>query len=67
MNLTEVNSSNINKIGYENGNLYVEYKSGSTYLYKDFPQNLYESFMSAESKGRFMNSEVKGKYEYEKI
>ena len=67
MELKEVNSSNIRKIGYENGDLYVEYKSGNTYIYKNIPQNLYESFMKAESKGKFMNAEVKGKYEYKKF
>ena len=67
MELKEVNSSNIRKIGYEDDTLYVEYKSGATYAYKKFPKNLYESFLEAESKGRFMNSEVKGKYEYERV
>ena len=66
MELKEVVSSNINKVGYDNNTLYVQYKSGVTYKYKNFPQNLYESFLEAESKGKFMNSEVKGKYEYEK-
>lgn len=67
MELKEVNSSNISKIGYEDDTLYVEYKSGTQYKYKGFPKNLYESFLEAESKGRFMNAEVKGKYEYERV
>jgi len=65
--LTEVVSSNINKIGYENNNLLVEYKSGVKYQYKEVPQELYEKLISAESKGRFMNSEIKGKFEYIRI
>ncbi|MBQ6627966.1 MAG: KTSC domain-containing protein [Methanobrevibacter sp.] len=67
MELKEVVSSNITNVGYENDTLFVKYKSGATYKYKNFPQELYESFLEAESKGRFMNTEVKGKYEYEKI
>lgn len=67
MNLIEVNSSNISKVGYENNSLIVEYKSGALYKYKDFPKNLYENFLKAESKGKYMNSEVKGKFEFEKI
>jgi len=67
MQLREVNSSNISKIGYENDTLLVEYKSGTQYRYKNVPTTLYEEFLKAESKGRFMNSNVKGKYEYERV
>ena len=67
MQLREVNSSNISKIGYENDTLLVEYKSGTQYRYKNVSTTLYEEFLKAESKGRFMNSNVKGKYEYERV
>jgi len=64
MELLEVVSSNINKIGYENNCLFVEYKSGVRYKYKDVPEELFTKLREAESKGRFMNSEIKGKFEY---
>jgi len=67
MNLTEVNSSNINKVGYDNNDLLVEYKSGVLYKYLNVPKKLYEEFLNSESKGRFMNSNIKGKFEYSKI
>ena len=64
----KVESSNINKIGYgTHEDLYVEYKSGNTYKYKGVPHDLFEEFTKAESKGRFMNEKVKGKFDYEKV
>ena len=67
MELKEVLSSNIKRIGYDDKCLLVEYMSGAMYKYKDVPRSVYKQFLEAESKGRFMNSEVKGKYEYERV
>lgn len=66
-NYIKVNSSNINAICYEGNDLLVEYKSGTKYRYKGVPKNTYDDFMNAESKGRFMNESVKGKFEYERL
>ena len=66
MELKEVLSSNIKAVGYENEELLVEYLSGTKYRYKNVPKELYEEFINAESKGRFMNSNIKGKFEYER-
>lgn len=67
MELREVLSSNIRKVGYENGDLIVEYLSGTKYRYKKVPKNLYEAMLESDSKGRFMNYSIKGKFDYEKI
>lgn len=67
MELREVLSSNIRKVGYENGDLIVEYLSGTKYRYKKVPKNLYEAMLESDSKGRFMNNSIKGKFDYEKI
>lgn len=72
-NMVLVESSNINKVGFklyedvENGDLFVEYKSGTKYSYKNVPIKKYHEFIAAESKGRYMNSEIKNKYKYERI
>ena len=65
--MIEVNSSNIKSIDYDGTDLIVEYKSGSKYKYSNVPNDLFESFKTAESKGRFMNSEIKGKFNYERL
>ena len=67
MILNEVVSSNIRKAGYDGNDLLVEYYSGVQYRYKNVPKELYEKFLEADSKGRFMNSEIKGKFEYERV
>lgn len=66
MNLIKVKSSNIVAVGYENNTLYVEYRSG-TYSYLNVDKSVYSRLLNAESKGKFMNSEVKTKYKYKKI
>ena len=63
---TQVQSSNIISIGYSDNTLYVNYKSG-TYKYDNVEKSVYESLMSSESKGRFMNENIKGKYNYSRV
>jgi hypothetical protein len=63
---TEVKSSNIISIGHDGTNLYVNYKSG-TYKYENVDKSVYESLISSESKGRFMNENIKGKYNYSRV
>ena len=63
---TQVKSSNIISIGHDGTNLYVNYKSG-TYKYENVDKSVYESLISSESKGRFMNENIKGKYNYSRV
>ena len=67
MELKKVKSSNIDSVGYENENLYIQYQSGAIYKYKNVPKVIYESLMDSDSKGRFMNSEIKNKYLFERL
>ena len=61
-----IKSSNIISVGYSAGDLYVEYPSG-IYKYKNVPEELYNKLMAAESLGTFMNTFIKGNYEYSKL
>ena len=63
---TEVQSSNIISVGHDGTNLYVNYKSG-TYKYENVDKSVYESLLTSESKGRFMNENIKGKYTYTRV
>ena len=63
---TPVQSSNIISVGHDGTNLYVNYKSG-TYRYDNVDKSVYESLISSESKGRFMNENIKGKYTYTRV
>lgn len=65
--MTPVESSNIEKVGYNEEKLYVQFKGGSTYTYDKVPQAVYNTLMNAESKGKYLNKKVKGKYTYTRI
>jgi hypothetical protein len=66
INFVEVQSSNVVSVGYKDNNLYVNYKSG-TYKYENVDKSVFESLLSSESKGRFMNEHIKGNYECVRI
>ena len=62
------NSSNVMAIAYTDvGALLVTFKGGSEYLYKAVPKEVYEEMAKAESAGKYLNVNVKNKYEFEKI
>lgn len=62
-----VESSTINKIGYaDDGDLVVEFASGTMYTYHNVPVSVFEEFKKAESKGKFLNAMIKGNYDYQK-
>lgn len=47
--------------------LRIVYTSGNVYDYKDVPPEVYEAMKASGSKGVFLNTEIKGKYGYEKV
>lgn len=59
-----VQSSAIAKIGYSKRRhiLEIEFVNGAVYRYLDVPVNVYRDLMSAESKARFYDSNIKGHY-----
>ncbi|WDF55459.1 KTSC domain-containing protein [Mucilaginibacter sp. KACC 22063] len=46
--------------------LKVTYTSGVVYTYKSVPEKVYKELKASQSKGRYLNFFIKGKYEYEK-
>jgi hypothetical protein len=68
INFIPVESSNILSVGYEEetSSLYVNYPSG-TYKYNGVDKTVYESFLTSPSKGRFMNENIKGQYNYSRV
>jgi hypothetical protein len=47
--------------------LRVTFVSGMVYEYKPVPEDLYLKMKASISKGKFLNSQIKGKYMFEKI
>lgn len=69
MNRIPVVSSNVASVRYDpkTQTLEVEFHNGTVYQYFDVSQSVYDAFMSAESKGGFLNSSIKGVYRYAKL
>jgi hypothetical protein len=69
MNRTPVSSSNIASIGYNASTLTleVEFRDGSIYQYFDVPENVYQEFMQASSKGQFLHANIKNNYRYTRV
>ena len=68
--IRRIESSSIDAIGYEpdSGKLYVRFVgSGRAYVYYGVPAPVYAAFMAADSKGRFVNTRIKGLYEYRRL
>lgn len=69
MERISVQSSNIRSVGFEASSLTleVEFNSGSIYQYLNVPESEYEGLMDAGSKGRYLNRNIKGRYQDTKI
>lgn len=63
---SEVISTNVVRVGWDNGALYVEFKrkdGSSFYEYPGVPMEKYTSVVSAASVGKAINAEIKPFYE----
>ena len=47
--------------------LRIIFVSGIVYDYKNVPEKVFKAMKAASSKGTFLNTQIKGKYEFEKI
>jgi len=59
-----VDSSAIAKVGYSKRRhiLEIEFANGAVYRYLDVPSSMYRDLISAESKARFYDFNIKGNY-----
>ena len=51
----------------ETQTLRVTYVSGNVYDYKQVPKKVYQHLKAAPSKGKYLNEQIKGHFEFEKI
>ena len=61
-----VTSSNVDAVGYDGitNELRVRFKSGLVYAYSNVPLHVFVDLLNAESHGKYLAAEVKGKYPY---
>ncbi|TET43042.1 MAG: KTSC domain-containing protein [Dehalococcoidia bacterium] len=64
-----VESTNIDMIGYDedNSQLHVKFRSGAEYVYNEVPPAVYQEFLDSDSKGKFLNERIKGRYNYARV
>jgi hypothetical protein len=69
MNRIPVSSSNISTVGFDadTQTLEIEFTNGNIYQYFDVPVTVYEELMQAESKGKFLSTQIKGVYRYARL
>ena len=69
LEMHKINSSNINKIGYDvaSKTLRIAFKGGYTYDYTDVPERLYIGLKSSNSPGRFFVKNIRDKFAFKKI
>jgi KTSC domain len=62
-----VESSSIESVGYEKNVREVRFHNGGLYQYFDVPEETLVMLLRAESKGRFFNEEIRGRYPARKL
>ena len=65
-----VDSSNIEAIGYDptTQELHVQFlNSGDTYVYYNVEKWVFDEMMQADSKGSYLNTNIKKRYDYSKL
>lgn len=66
---TPVNSSNIAEVGYDESSATMEvlFRGGRLYQYFDVPSRVYQELVQADSCGRYLNQEIKGRFRYARV
>ena len=67
MNMIPVSSSDISSVGYENGTLYIAFKSGGLFSYSNVPESVFHGLLNAPSKGRYFHAYINKCYAYTRI
>lgn len=66
MDFISVISSDLSQVGYNEGahELTIIFNSGGVYTYSNVPKSIYDSLLSAESKGKFFHANIKDKFTF---
>lgn len=69
MERTQVVSSNIDSIGYDDSSqtLEIEFNNGAIYQYFDVPQKVFDDLLASDSHGKYFSANIKGHYRYSRI
>jgi len=64
-----VESTSLTSIGYDSRAraLVIEFRSGSTYRYREVPHRVFLELVRSDSKGRYFSKKIRGKYPHERL
>lgn len=60
-------SSNVESVGHNGKDLFVTFTNGATYKYLNVPETELNIIISAASIGKYINSDIKPFYQFERI
>jgi lysyl-tRNA synthetase class 2 len=65
----DIDSTAISEIDYdaERTKLLIRFRSGERYVYVGVPGEVCRSFLQADSKGRFFQSEIRDRYPFNRL
>jgi hypothetical protein len=68
MLVTTVESTTLASVAYDRASrvLRLEFRSLAIYCYFDVPAAIYEGLMTAESKGSYFNTNIRGRFHYQR-
>jgi hypothetical protein len=66
VNRRPVTSSNVSAIGWEDGDMEVEFISGHVYTYHGVPESEYQALLGADSIGKHLGA-IRGKYQSSRL
>lgn len=69
MRRERLDSSSLRSVGYDASSrvLEVEFRNGGVYQYLDVKDDEYEEFQDADSKGRYLNTEIKLTHRFRRL
>lgn len=69
MQMTQVQSSNVDSVGYDatSQELQINFLNGSSYLYLNVPQHEYDNLLQAPSIGSHFNRYIRNQYPHQRI
>ena len=64
-----VDSTNVEAIGYDETRqeLHVRFLESGSYVYFDVPEAVFTEFLQAPSKGLYLNTHIKGMYQFDRL
>jgi len=69
MDRVPVSSTDLAEVGYDPGSMTLEilFIKGGLYQYFDVPEMVFQELLQADSKGRYLNMNIKKHYRYTKL